>query len=111
MLGKLAITALMRRFPRPITPDNDTATKNASSIPGPGHKPGSRSGADSDSERAGPGAGMKEPAGPGWRAGGVYARGPGWRSWPQPRPAAARRAAALSVFSQVKPDSSRLKWP
>src|SRR5207248_5494819 len=75
MLGKLAITALMRRFPRPITPDNDTATKNARSIPGPGHKPGSRSGADFDSERAGPGAGMKEPAGPGWCVRGVYARG------------------------------------
>src|ERR1700736_3080899 len=98
MLGKLAITALMRRFPRPITPDNDTATKNARRITGPGHKPGYRSGADSDAERAGPGVGMKEPAGPGWCVRGVYARGPGWRSKPQPRPAAARRAAGLSVF-------------
>src|SRR5207244_13197740 len=94
----------MRRFPRPITPDNDTATKNARSIPGPGHKPGSRSGADSDSERAGPGAGMKEPAGPGWRAGGVYARGPGWRSGAQPRRAGAGGAAASVVFSQQKPE-------
>jgi len=66
MLGKLAITALMRRFPRPITPDNDTATKNARSITGPGHKLGFRLGADNDSERAEPGTGMKEPAGPGW---------------------------------------------
>src|SRR4029077_9342258 len=60
MLGKLAITALMRRFPRPITPDNDTATKNARSITGPGHKPRVRSGADSDSERAQTGAGTGE---------------------------------------------------
>src|SRR5690349_14469203 len=75
MLGKLAITALMRRVPRPITPDNDTATKNACSITGPGHKPRFRSGADNDSERAGPGAAMKEPAGPGWCVrGGLRAR-------------------------------------
>src|SRR5439155_27354691 len=73
MLGKLAITALMRRFPRPITPDNDTATKNARSITGPGHKLGFRLGADNDSERAGPGAGMKEPAGPGGREGSTRA--------------------------------------
>src|SRR6267143_6513976 len=111
MLGKLAITALMRRFPRPITPDNDTATKNARGITGPGHKPGSRSVAVKDSERAGPGGGHEGTSRARWCVRGVYARGPGWRSRPQPRPAAARRAAALSVFSQVKPDSSRPKWP
>src|SRR6476646_5683104 len=93
---------LMRRFPRPIAPDNDTAPKNARSIRCPGHK---------DSERAGPGAHRKEPAGPGVVHEGVFGVGPGWRSGPQPRPAAVRRAAALSVFSQVKPDSSRPKWP
>src|SRR5690349_16821148 len=29
---------LMRRFPRPIPPDNDSAPKNARAIPEPGHK-------------------------------------------------------------------------
>src|SRR5271165_1251403 len=29
---------VMRRFPRPIPPENETATKNARRIPGPGHK-------------------------------------------------------------------------